>query len=333
MVLTSFGASYGAIHDLALQPDGKIVAVGGQCGGESCDVALARYLTDGQLDPSFSEDGRVQTPLGGSSAAAVAIQADGKIVVAGRRCAPTCSEFALLRYDTEGNLDPTFDGDGKVFTDLGGTYEWAEALALQSDGRIVAAGRRILRSRLSVTTFNGSLDTGFSGDGIVTDPAGQRRETPLPFAATARSSPPAVGGATSPSSASPLTEASTPHSALTARSSPISTRHTTTPQRSRFKATARSSPRAQAASSGATEFSGDFGLARYLADGAPPPPAPPVAPPPPLPVRPPSARRCDASSQTSSGRRSRRARRLPAARRCALGKVSRAYSATVERAA
>jgi uncharacterized delta-60 repeat protein len=330
-VSTSFGASYGAIHDLALQPDGKIIAVGGQCGVELCDVALARYLTDGAPDPSFSEDGKLQTPLGGSSAAAVAIQADGKIVVAGRRCAPTCSEFALLRYDTEGNLDPTFDGDGKVFTDLGGTYEWAEALALQSDGRIVAAGAKDLAFAIVRYDVNGSLDAGFSGDGIVTDPAGSGANA---LAIRGDGKILAAGSRWGDFALLRVTSDGSIDTSFSADGRVITDFNQTHDYATAIALQSDGKVIAAGASGnlGATEFGGDFALARYLADGAPPPPAP-LPPPPPLAppsVRPPSAQvRCvvpNVKRKTLA-----QARRLLAARRCALGRVSRAYSATIRK--
>jgi uncharacterized delta-60 repeat protein len=328
-VSTSFGASYGPIDDLALQPDGKIVAVGGQCGAASCDVALARYLTDGVPDPSFSEDGELQTPLGGSNASAVAIQADGKIVVAGRRCAPTCSEFALLRYDTEGNLDPTFDGDGKVFTDLGGTYEGARALALQSDGRIVAAGAKDLAFAIVRYDINGSLDTGFSGDGIMTDPVGTGANA---LAIRADGKILAGGSGWGDFALLRLTADGSIDTSFSNDGKVITDFNQTHDYATAIALQTDGKVVAAGPSGnlGATEFSGDFGLARYLADGAPPPPAPPVAPPRPLPVRPPSAQvRCvvpNVKRKTLA-----QARRLLAARRCALGRVSRAYSATIRK--
>ena len=98
-----------------------------------CDVAGADA---GDLDVSFSGDGKQTTDFGGSdAAAAVAVQADGKIVVAGS----SGGDFALARYGADGALDPSFSGDGLVTTDLGGT-DAGQAVAIQADGRIVVAG-------------------------------------------------------------------------------------------------------------------------------------------------------------------------------------------------
>jgi uncharacterized delta-60 repeat protein len=119
---------------VAIAGDGKIV-VGGGSGG---DFALARYTVNGSLDPSFSGDGRQMTGFGGSDQAnAVAIQGDGKIVAGGFGGLP--GDFALARYDPGGSLDPSFSGDGRQNTDFG-SDDGANGVALQGDGKIVAAG-------------------------------------------------------------------------------------------------------------------------------------------------------------------------------------------------
>ena len=90
----------------------------------------------GDLDASFSGDGKQTTDFGGSDAAtAVAVQADGKIVVAGS----SGGNFALARYGADGTPDPSFSGDGLVTTDLGGT-DAGQGVAIQADGKIVVAG-------------------------------------------------------------------------------------------------------------------------------------------------------------------------------------------------
>jgi len=148
---------------VALQEDGKIVAVGG--GG----FKLARYQPDGTLDTSFSGDGRQTTPFGFSSLAAVAIQDDGKIVVVGGTGGEgRAKDFALARYNPNGSLDTTFSGDGQQRTDFGGS-DGAEAVVLQDDGKIIAAGAYGGSGRFALARYNlnGNLDPSFSGDGRV----------------------------------------------------------------------------------------------------------------------------------------------------------------------
>ncbi len=118
----------------------------------------------GDLDNTFDADGRVITDLGGGEQAnAVAQQPDGKIVVAGT----SDDDFALVRYETDGSLDTSFSDDGQVITDLGGS-EWGNAVAIQPDGKIVVAGASNQSFALARYNPDGSLDTSFAGDGLLT---------------------------------------------------------------------------------------------------------------------------------------------------------------------
>src|SRR6185503_3385554 len=133
---TGFGGVDRA-NGVVLQANGKIVAVGT---GHS-DFALARYNANGSLDTSFSGDGLQRTDFGdfGDRANGVALQADGRIVAVGR--AGGTADFALARYNANGSLDTNFSGDGKQTTDFGpGADVGANGVALQADGKIVAAG-------------------------------------------------------------------------------------------------------------------------------------------------------------------------------------------------
>ena len=97
---------------------------------------------EGDLDTSFDSDGKVTTAIGSSDdrARSVAIQSDGKIVAAGYSNPGSNYDFTLARYNTDGTLDTNFDSDGKVTTAIGGGYDPAYSVAIQSDGKIVAAG-------------------------------------------------------------------------------------------------------------------------------------------------------------------------------------------------
>src|SRR4051794_14296359 len=126
--------------------------------------ALPAPLAPGDLDVSFSGDGRQTTDFGGSDAAtAVAVQADGKIVVAGS----SDGNFALARYGVDGTPDASFSGDGLVTTDLGAADD-GQGVAIQADGKIVVAGGSGGNFALARYTAAGSLDTSFSGDGLQT---------------------------------------------------------------------------------------------------------------------------------------------------------------------
>jgi len=122
---------------LAMQADGKLVAAGFANTQTGTTVALARYNPDGILDPTFGTGGTVTTGL--ELAFALVVQADGKLVAAGL-VGLVGSDFALARYNPDGTLDPSFGTGGTVTTDFAGADDAAHALAVQADGKLVAAG-------------------------------------------------------------------------------------------------------------------------------------------------------------------------------------------------
>ena len=129
---------------VAVQPDGKIVAVG-VAGAFPTDFGVVRYTPDGQLDPTFGDGGIVRTDFGyGDTARSVLIQPDGLILVAGTGETGTSfvyNDFALARYRPDGSLDPAFGQGGKLHTTFGEQQaEEAYNLLLQPDGKIVVAG-------------------------------------------------------------------------------------------------------------------------------------------------------------------------------------------------
>jgi uncharacterized delta-60 repeat protein len=134
---------------------------------------VARYLPDGSLDPSFGQDGTVTTDLGTteespSVANDVAIQGNGKIVLAGWTRAENCcatSDFALVRYNTDGTLDGSFDSDGIVIRTSSPAQDQATAVTLTWNGKIVVAGT--FDDQFEVARFrrDGSRDTTFGNHG------------------------------------------------------------------------------------------------------------------------------------------------------------------------
>lgn len=164
-------------RSVAIQSDGKIIAVG----FTTSDFAIARYNADGTLDMSFDGDGKVTTDFGGTTdqAFSVALQPDGRIIVAGLRITNgPADDFVVARYNVDGSLDATFDGDGKVATDIGNNFNWAFSVAVQPDGKLVAAGFSTSTSRdFALVRYNsdGSLDTSFDADGKVTTDIGATR--------------------------------------------------------------------------------------------------------------------------------------------------------------
>ncbi|UQW99489.1 calcium-binding protein [Streptomyces sp. RerS4] len=160
----------GIARGMALQPDGKIVSVG-YVGNTAFDIGVARYLPDGTLDSTFSGDGMVTADFGGTEFGnAVAVQPDGKIVAAGSGGAG----FALLRYNADGSPDTGFGAGGRTSVNFPGDGGIARAMALQPNGKIILAGQADDPNSSEGTDFglvrfnpNGTVDTGFGGDGFV----------------------------------------------------------------------------------------------------------------------------------------------------------------------
>lgn len=131
---------------------------------------------DPPLDPAFGVCGKVTTGFGNHYYGYdVAIQADGKLVVAGAGEQSGTIGFGIARYNTDGTLDITFDGDGKVFTSIG-VQDFAQSVVIQPDGKILAVGQAGFSGvgyRLAVARYNsdGSLDTSFDADGIAVESA------------------------------------------------------------------------------------------------------------------------------------------------------------------
>jgi uncharacterized delta-60 repeat protein len=194
------GNAFGAA--VALQDDGKIVVAGSASVGGRLEFALTRYNPDGTLDTatdstpgtSFGSNGVVLTSFGvsGAAATAVVIQPDGKIVAGGFVTDTNAPTFAvgLARYNTDGTLDSSTFGTastvpGTVISPLAATNSQVRGLALQSDGKVIAAGTAAgVPSNFSVLVArynaDGTLDTAtdstpstnFNTTGFVITPVG-----------------------------------------------------------------------------------------------------------------------------------------------------------------
>ena len=159
---------------LQVRPNGKIV-IGGtlSSGGGNADFAIAQYNADGTPDLSFSDDGKLTTDFGSGydTLTAIALQDDGKLVGGGAAHIGTNDVFAVARYNADGSLDQSFDGDGKVTIKLGLQNDRAFALKTQADGKIVIGGETEInnagRAVLVRLAKNGVLDPEFDGDGKV----------------------------------------------------------------------------------------------------------------------------------------------------------------------
>ena len=171
IVTTAVGASWDEGQSIVLQPDGKILVAGSSLVGGFWDFSLARYNADGSLDTSFDGDGKLTTALsaGHDVAYQILLQADGKIVLSGYS---DNRYFALARYNANGSLDASFDGDGIVATAIGAGPDPSYRSVLQPDGKIVVAGGffdgTLYQFALARYNTDGSPDTSFDGDGKVT---------------------------------------------------------------------------------------------------------------------------------------------------------------------
>ena len=169
---TDFGTTYAIAHSLALQTDGKIVVAGVASDGSGSGFALARFNSDGTLDTSFDNDGKLITHFGASSdAQSLIVQNDGKIIVAGYEDYGQNRDFEIARYNSNGSLDTSFDGDGKLTTNFGND-DYAASATLQSNGKIIVVGRTVKNNdnNFALVRYNsdGSLDTSFDSDGKLT---------------------------------------------------------------------------------------------------------------------------------------------------------------------
>jgi uncharacterized delta-60 repeat protein len=162
----------------AVGPDGKIVVAGYMFDGNTNDTSVVRLKPDGTLDSTFDVDGIVVTPVVPNVddvANAVAVQSDGKVVVVGTVGNGNDADFEMVRYRTNGTLDPTFDSDGILTLGIGTSTDRANAVTIQSDGKIVVAGSSFdVGSSFDRPTVvrllpTGALDPGFGTGGIRRD--------------------------------------------------------------------------------------------------------------------------------------------------------------------
>jgi uncharacterized delta-60 repeat protein len=147
----------GSVSCMAIQPNGKIVVAGAN---GLPNINVIRYNTDGSLDNSFDSDGIRTINIGGGGVSSIAIQSDGKIVLAG--------SAVMIRLNSDGSLDNSFDGDGKLTTAIGGSI----SLAILNDGKILVAGSYNSDFGIAKYNGNGTIDNSFDGDGMVTTDLG-----------------------------------------------------------------------------------------------------------------------------------------------------------------
>ncbi|MBN4005233.1 DUF4347 domain-containing protein [Nostoc sp. LPT] len=174
-VITSMSNGQDGIASIVIQPDGRVVVTGSVMNTNgSNSFILARYNSNGSIDTNFGSNGKVITDFPGTDdfGNSVALQSDGKIVVAGSTGnIGADGDFALARYNSNGTLDTNFGNGGKVVTDLGSSIDVGQSLAILQNGKIVVSGFSENSDRrdfaLAVYNSNGSLDTSFGNSGKV----------------------------------------------------------------------------------------------------------------------------------------------------------------------
>lgn len=177
-VTTSFTGDVSTAHGVAIDTNGKIVVAGFTTGSSApTDFALARYNADGSLDASFGNGGKLTTDFATrlDYAGSIAIQTDGKIVVAGATASTLgsvyTSDFALARYHADGSLDPSFGNGGKVTTDFESRIDSVSSIVVDRSGKILVAGTTGTAgtSAFAIARYSadGSLDSSFGDRGRV----------------------------------------------------------------------------------------------------------------------------------------------------------------------
>lgn len=173
----------GTAQSLAIQTDGKIILSGkrdNRDGSYTSNYFLIRYNSNGSVDNTFGVFGKVFTTFLCDGLNEIAIQPDGKILLAGQKKNDLASkgQFVLARYNSNGTLDNTFATNGVHIIDWGDTWAEASCLVLQNDGKIIVGGRTKLSSavlyRFSMARFNsnGTLDITFGTFGKTVTPVG-----------------------------------------------------------------------------------------------------------------------------------------------------------------
>jgi uncharacterized delta-60 repeat protein len=173
--------------------DEAIVAAGSYCTSSvACDLMILRFDATGRLDPTFGDSGIVLTDLGGTDhAESLVLRRNGTVTVGGSSCAAAeACDMAIARYGSDGTLDPSFNSDGIVVSDVDheGLNDRARDLDLDSEGRVLVGGSSCTEAGLCNVVAarylaDGRRDRSFGGDGAVVRGFGGHEEAEAVFAA------------------------------------------------------------------------------------------------------------------------------------------------------
>jgi len=136
------GGSWDEASDVGIAADGGILVTVQALVGGAFDFAVARFTPGGSLDTGFGANGVVTTDFGAGHdyVRALALQPDGRIVVAGQSASATVADFAVVRYEADGTLDASFGSGGAITVDFFGSIDGATCLVRQPDGKLVVGG-------------------------------------------------------------------------------------------------------------------------------------------------------------------------------------------------
>ncbi|MCH8033122.1 MAG: hypothetical protein IH950_05090 [Bacteroidetes bacterium] len=171
LIVTEISNEKDVGESVAIQNDGKIVVVGTTDHKPNADIVLIRYNKNGSLDYSFGIGGIVITDINSAMdiGKSLVIQSDGKLIVAGFTHVINKFFMTLLRYDSYGELDPTFGNSGIVITDINGRRGKMD-MVMQNDGKIILVGPSEVEDSHHFTVLrfnnNGSLDKSFGNNGV-----------------------------------------------------------------------------------------------------------------------------------------------------------------------
>lgn len=175
-VITNFGQYYATLSAVQTLTNGQIIVAGSLAANSSFtsyDFFVARYNSNGSIDPSFGTNGFTIIDFSSNydAANALAIQNDGKILVAGRSTSNVYYDVAIARLNANGQLDNNFNGTGKVLVDVQGESDEARTITLQKDGKIIIAGLSSTATAGNALALrmntDGTLDNSFGTNGHV----------------------------------------------------------------------------------------------------------------------------------------------------------------------
>lgn len=170
MVMGNYTSGNNSADNMVIQSDGKIVVSGATGTSSNINTGVSRYNTDGTIDTTFGTNGKMSFSSGTGTKSYLydmALQTDGKIVIAGYRWTGSEGDFVMARLNADGTLDNTFGVNGIAIFDKG-LSEVAESFAINPDGSFIVSGYVDDNYTLLKVKNNGMIDTTFGNNGWVT---------------------------------------------------------------------------------------------------------------------------------------------------------------------